>query len=232
MRLKNRTLLLILAIAVLCLASVRTEAGMYRCVDTSGSVSFTNVPAAENCRLLGEEWGTSALAKPDGWYLPGGTFNFSGHYDTDSSLYDRHIKIICMRYGVDPYLVKAIIRAESDFDRNAISSKGAKGLMQLMPGTARDLNVVNPFDPRENIEGGVRYLRMILDAFNGNLLLSLAAYNAGPNLVKRYQKIPAIPETIEYVKRVLTYYRNYRGGNVGRISMPSTGNTREIVSVN
>jgi hypothetical protein len=224
----NRVFLLIATMAFLCLASVQADAGMYRCVDSSGSVSYTNVPATGNCTALGDDWGASNQPIPNSWYNGGDSF---GHYG-DSSLYDRHIKIICMRYGVDPYLVKAIIKAESDFDHNAVSNKGAQGLMQLMPGTARDLNVVHPFNPRENIEGGVRYLRMLLDSFNGNLILSLAAYNAGPNLVKRYQKIPAIPETIEYVKRVLAYYRQYKGQDVGRISMPSSGNSQEVVSIN
>jgi soluble lytic murein transglycosylase-like protein len=104
--------------------------------------------------------------------------------------------------------------------------------MQLMPGTARDLNVINPFDPRENIDGGVRYFRAILDSFDGNLPLSLAAYNAGPNLVKRCQRIPAIPETVDYVKRVLSYYKGYRGGKIDRISMPSVIRVREMVTEN
>jgi len=104
--------------------------------------------------------------------------------------------------------------------------------MQLMPGTARDLNVMHPFDPSENIDGGVRYLRMILDAFDGNLALSLAAYNAGPNLVKRVQRIPAIPETVEYVRRVLYHYKGYRGGKIEKISLPSVIRVREMVTVN
>ncbi len=227
MRQKNKVLLALSTLAVFCLSSISVQAGMYRCVDASGSVSFTNAPASGNCDSLGDDWGNPSIESPSA----GSSFGFAGRFNTDSSLYDNHIRIICMRYGVDPYLVKAIIRAESDFDQNAVSNHGAQGLMQLMPGTARDLNVSNPFDPRQNIDGGVRYLRMILDSFNGNLPLSLAAYNAGPNLVKRYQKIPAIPETIEYVKRVLAYYSGYRGGRIGRPSMSSSVRVQDMVTV-
>ena len=227
----NRVALVLSAVVALFLLYSRADAGMYRCVDRSGAVSFTNAPASDTCRPLDIDQGGISLAKPSAWIREASP-DFPGNFNTDTSLYDQHIKIICFRYGVDPYLVKAIIRAESDFDRNAISSQGARGLMQLMPGTARDLRVNNPFDPRENIDGGVRYLRMILDSFNNNLPLSLAAYNAGPNLVKRYQKIPDIPETIEYVKRVLVYYGGYRRASLGRISMPSTVRVREMVTVN
>ena len=122
--------------------------------------------------------------------------------------------------------------AESALRPDAVSPCHAVGLMQLMPGTARDLNVVNPFDPGENIDGGVRYFRAILDSFDGNLPLSLAAYNAGPNLVKRSQRIPAIPETVDYVKRVISYYKGYKGGNIERISMPSVIRVRELVTEN
>jgi soluble lytic murein transglycosylase-like protein len=105
----------------------------------------------------------------------------------------------------------AVIKTESDFDQFALSKTGAQGLMQLMPETARELNVLNPFNPHENIDGGTRYLRRMLDLFDGNLRLSLAAYNAGPTLVGRLQKVPRIPETIRYVKKVLAHYKKYRG---------------------
>jgi soluble lytic murein transglycosylase-like protein len=180
-----------------------------------------------------------SFAKASVWRQHGGGFDFPSRFSADPSLYDQHIRIVSLRYGIDPFLIKAMIRTESDFDRYAISRHGAQGLMQLMPGTARDLNVINPFDPRENIDGGVRYLRAILDSFDGNLPLSLAAYNAGPNLVKRCQRIPAIPETVEYVKRVLYHYKGYRGYERGyevrkteQISLPSVIRVREMVTVN
>jgi len=113
-------------------------------------------------------------------------------------------------YNIDPHLIKAVIRTESGFNHRAISRKGAQGLMQLMPGTAEDLRVDNPFNPGENIDGGVRYLRSLLDTFDGNLILSLAAYNAGPGLVKRTGGVPRIPETIDYVRKVLFNYRMYK----------------------
>jgi hypothetical protein len=225
MRQANGSICVLLAAVVLCLWHIHADAAIYQCVDRTGAVSFTNVPSAQNCRVLEEE------ARPSLPVLSQG-FRFSEHFSVDSNAYDQHIKIVSLRYGVDPHLIKAMIRTESDFDCNAISRHGAQGLMQLMPGTARDLNVVNPFDPGENIDGGVRYFRMILDSFDGNLPLSLAAYNAGPNLVKRSQRIPAIPETVDYVKRVLSYYKGYKGGKIERISMPSVIRVRELVTEN
>jgi soluble lytic murein transglycosylase-like protein len=109
-------------------------------------------------------------------------------------------------HNVDPQLVKAVIRAESNWNPDAVSPKGALGLMQLMPSTAALLGVANAFDPFDNIDGGVRYLKHLIDRFNGNLVLALAAYNAGPNLVEKKGAVPSIPETVAYVKRVMQYY--------------------------
>jgi len=110
------------------------------------------------------------------------------------------------RYGVDPSLVRAVMRNESGFNPNAVSPKGAQGLMQLMPGTASLMGVNNPFDPEQNIAGGVGYLRHCLDCFGHNVPLAVAAYNAGPGRVARSQGVPAIPETQAFVKKVMGAY--------------------------
>lgn len=121
-------------------------------------------------------------------------------------LIDRH----SATYGVDPALIKAMMRVESCFDVNAVSRVGAQGLMQLMPGTARNLGVLDSFDADENIRGGVEYLSGLLKRFNNNLEYAIAGYNAGPLNVEKYKGVPPFSETQSYLKRVLAHYQRYR----------------------
>ena len=193
-------LILLSTAAWLALASVAWGGAMYICREKSGAMNFTNAPTSTNCRpySLSQSVGFQAT-------MGGGS--------TDSTIYDQDIRRIGRQYQVEPQLIKAIIQAESDFDHRAVSRRGALGLMQLMPDTARELHVANPFNPRENIDGGTRYLRQILDSFNGNLTLSLAAYNAGPGLVTRIGAVPEIPETQQYVTKVIRQYKEYKRQN-------------------
>jgi len=124
--------------------------------------------------------------------------------------FDGLIGLTAREHSLQPALIKAVIAAESNFDPEAVSHKGAQGLMQLMPMTALSLGVENPFHPVDNVRGGTRYLRLMLDRF-GDVERALAAYNAGPEAVDRYGGIPPYRETRDYVRRVLTYYRHYHG---------------------
>lgn len=199
------TTLVMAGVLTCLLAAVEGRADMFVCDDGGGRMHFTNTPTGQNCKPF----------TPRQKYIesPRNTFRvYRGTYRgiISTSSYDQYIKRIGSMYNVDPYLIKAVIRTESAFNHRAVSSKGALGLMQLMPGTAADLRVENPLNAGENIDGGVRYLRSLLDTFDNNLILSLAAYNAGPGLVKRTGGVPRIPETIDYVRKVLSNYRMYK----------------------
>jgi soluble lytic murein transglycosylase len=176
-----------------------SSAGIYRYVDERGVIHFTNCPRDPKFKLYIRE------SKEDA-----GNGNSSFSYIRDSNQYDSLISEFSRKYQVDFALIKAIIRTESAFNPFAVSRKGAKGLMQLMPDTAQRLSVSNVFNPRENIEGGVRHLKYLLSLFNDDVRLSLAAYNAGENLVAELRSIPPYQETVDYVRKVLSYYQSYR----------------------
>ncbi len=171
-------------------SAVPADIYMYR--DADGVLHFTNVPASTKYRLYIRN------RKPAFSTSPG------------SKKYDGIIQDAARRYGVDFSLLKAIIRAESSFNPQAISRKGARGLMQIMPQNFRTLEIQDPFDPKQNIMGGARYFRSLLDRYEGKVALTLAAYNAGPTAVDRYRRIPPYVETQDYVEKVLRYYRYYK----------------------
>jgi soluble lytic murein transglycosylase-like protein len=123
--------------------------------------------------------------------------------------YNRFIEEVAINNGVPPALVKAVIHAESGFDPNAVSSRGAIGLMQVMPRTADMVGLSDPYHPFDNIQAGVKYLKDMLDMFNGNEILAVAAYNSGPRKVKKFGGVPPYRETRRYVKKAFAYYRSY-----------------------
>lgn len=163
---------------------------IYQYLEPDGTLSFTDVPTDSRFRRVGPRL-TGIGSRVPVKHL------------------DRTIARHSLRHRLHPALLAAIIKAESDFDPRAVSKAGAVGLMQLMPQTARKLNVRNIYDPDENVGGGATLLRSLLDRFNGNLPLALAAYNAGADRVERYQTLPPIEETRRFVTKVLRFYRAF-----------------------
>ena len=182
-----------------CVSNVQAE--IFSFVDSQGVIHFSNVPSDSRYKLYQKKVRVGRVYT----YRRNNKFQLR-----NDSYYDRHIYRASLKYGIDFALLKALIKAESNFDRYAVSSKGAEGLMQLMPQTSQLLKIKNPFNPAENIFGGTHYLRMLLDQFNDNLIFALAAYNAGPQTVSYYGGIPPFSETENYVKRVLKYFQEYK----------------------
>ena len=190
----------LIPVCLLAVAGI-AAADMYVCPNPQGIIEFTNVPNRGGCRAV----------------IRDGSNGSSVSIVAPGQLEDI-ILSAADRYGVDPHLVRAVIKAESDFKVQARSHKGAQGLMQLMPETARLHNVADVFNPDDNIGGGVRHLKLLLDRFQGDLNLVLAAYNAGIKAVEKYQGIPPFPETREYIRRVLAYLQRYRGNASASLS--------------
>ncbi len=195
-RVKKTFLVLFVLLAVIA-GPAAAASYIYSFVDKAGGLHFSNAQVDSRYRP------TRYLASP-----PESNGRAGRNYDT-------LIRAAARRHQLDPELIRAVIKVESGFDRQAVSGKGAQGLMQLMPGTARDMGVDSVFDPADNIMGGSRYLRRLYDRFQGDLELALAAYNAGPDRVEQSGGVPRIPETVSYVRQVLRQYRNYRGTGSG-----------------
>lgn len=189
------------AMALLAAALPAVAGDIYRFEDEEGVVHFTDTPNDHRFKIFMRD------LKRDKSLRTG--FNLA-RYSRNSGEFEPIITKCSIDYGVDRSLVKAVIHAESSYNPQALSPKGAKGLMQLMPGTAQDLKVVDSFDPQDNIRGGVRYLRFLLDTFKGDVPLALAAYNAGLSKVAKYGGIPPYEETRNYVSRVLALQKNYQ----------------------
>ncbi|UFS70512.1 lytic transglycosylase domain-containing protein [Geomonas sp. RF6] len=192
-----RTLFICLALAVACPAA----ADIYRYEDPDGTVHFTDAPTDRRFKIFMRDLKKDKKLRTS-FKLPG--------YARNPAEFEPIIQSCAKEFGVDCSLVKAVIHAESGYNPNAVSPKGAQGLMQLMPKTAQGLKVADSLNPSDNIRGGVRYLRFLLDTFKGNEELALAAYNSGLNKVARYGGIPPYQETRQYVSKVLSYRNNYR----------------------
>ncbi len=189
----------IAAVASLALVAA-AEAGTFRFEDDAGNVHFTNVPSDPRYRQVrGLPAGRGAVpftARAGGPVV---------------GVYVELIRTAAERHRVDRRLVEAVVTVESGGNPRAVSRKGAQGLMQLMPQRSAELGVRNPFDPRQNVDGGVRHLRELLQRFRGDVTLALAAYNAGEEAVRAYGGLPPYPETQDYVRRVRALYDGVEG---------------------
>jgi hypothetical protein len=193
---------LLLSPLLLAPLSAQADGGIYRYVEKDGTIVYTNVPPP----------GAKKASKLKGTFseAPAASAPVRGRARTPEE-FEAHITAAAVRYRIPTALVRAIMHAESNFNTNALSNKGASGLMQLMPGTASEMYVRDIFDSRDNIEGGVRYLRVLANLFEGDMVKMVAAYNAGPDAVRKYGgQVPPYAETQAYVRKVLQLYFHYK----------------------
>ena len=180
---------ILVAILLLFTAVPAVLADIYMFIDSQGVLHFTNAPTTSQYTLYIKERPKPAAA---------------------TKKYDGIIQEASKKFGLSFSLIKAIIKVESDFDSRAVSKKGALGLMQIMPENLQAFNIRDPYDPRDNILGGARYFKSLIERFEGKLPLALAAYNAGPTIVDKYRNIPPIQETEDYVKKIMKYFYLYK----------------------
>ena len=178
------------AVIILFIAVIPVFADIYMYIDNDGVLHFTNTPTSSDYKI----------------YIKEKKLSNTGSID----IYDSFIEEASKRHGVSFPLIKALIKAESNFNPRAVSKAGALGLMQIMPKNVNALKISDPFNPLENIMGGTRYFRQMLEKYEGKLQLALAAYNAGPNMVDNYNGIPPLKETQNYVKKVMEYYSYFK----------------------
>jgi len=175
------------------------SADIFKYTDDQGVICYTDTPSGQKADRIHKD----KPETPSGQKQP---VQYNSGVNANASEYHNIIHEKASMYDLDPSLIKAVIKTESNWNSRAVSRKGAMGLMQLMPATAMEMNVQNPYDPEENIEGGIKYLRQLLERFNGDLTLALAAYNAGPKTVEKFGYVPPITETKHYVNKVLSLY--------------------------
>ncbi|MBT3178897.1 MAG: lytic transglycosylase domain-containing protein [Desulfobacula sp.] len=183
---------IVLLMVLIILSADNVFADIYKYIDNLGIVHFTNVPTSSKYKLYIKEKKKKILRR------------------ISTKKYDAMIRKAQKKYGVEFSLIKAVIKVESDFNPEAVSKKGAKGLMQIMPDNFKSLAVKDPFNPSQNIMGGVLYLQRLLKRYEYKLPLVLAAYNAGPEAVDKYKNIPPYEETQNYVKKVMETYSQYK----------------------
>ena len=192
------TRMVIMLIICFAMCPADLSADIYSYTDQNGVLHFTNTPDSSKYRYAGPEISQYASIS-----LPGSFAN------NRFNKFDHIIKEASGLYGIRFELLKAMIHVESNFNPNAISKAGAIGLMQIMPKNLKEFKLSDPFDPRENVMAGTRYVKHLMKRFDSDLSLTLAAYNAGPGAVDKHQSIPPYPETKNYVKKVLAYYNLY-----------------------
>lgn len=201
--------------ALFAYVPVVANATMYAYIDADGKRHYTEVSAqSDHLKALATKIKWKPSSDQHGKYAVYNPIRINSKPIISQGNIDTFINAAAETHNVDPLLVKAVIKAESNFDPTIVSPKGAQGLMQLMPGTARDMAVADAFDPQQNIYGGTRYLRQMISAYNGNIVLGLAAYNAGPGRVTQTGMTKYIPETQLYVAKVIDNYRQLRQQNM------------------